>query len=171
MNKILKLAYPYKDKLQQKYNEIILNEKYKYYNCNHWWKYELKIESDNWQTLQCISTDKENNIIGFIEADIDRNIESVSSLQIINFYDINITFSRDLYEFLINLFKKYKFKKINFCVICGNPIENMYDKYINKYGGRIVGVKKEHVKLHDGEICDLKMYEIFKRDFDRCYFK
>lgn len=106
-----------------------------------------------------------------MRADIDRNIDSVSSLHLINFYDTNITFSRDMYKFLIQLFKEFKFRKINFCVVIGNPIEKMYDKYINKYGGRIIGIKKEQVKLHDGEICDLKLYEIFKRDFEKCYKK
>ena len=60
---------------------------------------------------------------------------------------------------------KYNFRKIEFTVIVGNPIEKMFDKYIGKYGGRIVGIGKESVKLPDNLFYDSKLYEIFKVDF------
>jgi len=49
----------------------------------------------------------------------------------------------------------------------GNPIEKMYDKYINKYGGRIIGINKQSTKLQDGNYYDVKYYEIFRDDYLR----
>ena len=80
-----------------------------------------------------VSVDNQDNVIGFLRASIIRTSEKVSSLGIINFYDKNLTFSRDLYQFLKELFEKYNFRKIEFNVVIGNPIEKMYDKYIDKY--------------------------------------
>ena len=45
----------------------------------------------------------------------------------------------------------------------------MYDKYIEKYGGRIVGIFKEDVRLYDGEYYDHKYYEIFREEFIKKY--
>ena len=101
-----------------------------------------------------MSIDKDDNIIGFMGTTINKNRDYVSD-------------SKDLYEFLLKLFNEFKFRKACFSVVVGNPIEKMYNKYINKYGGRIAGIQKEEVILHDGELCDMKLYEIFKRDFDK----
>jgi hypothetical protein len=38
----------------------------------------------------------------------------------------------------------------------------MYDKFIKKYNGRVVGISKESVRLTDGEFYDVKEYEILK---------
>ena len=84
-----------------------------------------------------------------------------------NFYDKNVTFSRDLYIFLTDLFNKFNFRKIEFTVVIGNPAEVMYDRIMDKYGGSIVGIKKLSTKLIDGKYYDVKMYEIFKDDFNK----
>jgi hypothetical protein len=44
--------------------------------------------------------------------------------------------------------------------VVGNPAERMYDKFIEKYNGRVVGIKKNEVKLVDGKFYGLKLYEI-----------
>ena len=41
----------------------------------------------------------------------------------------------------------------------------MYDKFISKYGGRIVGIKQKDTMLFDGKLYDTKMYEIFTEDY------
>ena len=63
------------------------------------------------------------------------------------------------------MFTKFNFRKKSFFVIVGNPIEKTYDKFVSRYGGRIIGVKKQHVKLTDGKYYDKKMYEIFRDDY------
>jgi hypothetical protein len=56
-------------------------------------------------------------------------------------------------------------------VVVGNPAERLYDRVINKYGGRIVGIKEKSTKLIDGLYYDVKLYEIFKEDFDKARIK
>jgi len=164
---LLKPAYIYKDKLQEVYNTIVFNDKYKYYNFDNYWNYILKLSDDSWNDIEMVSIDSQNNVRGFFRAGISRASNKVSSLVIINFYDKNVVFSRDLYQFLKDLFDKYNFRKIEFNVVIGNPAEKMYDKYIKKYDGNIVGIKKESTKLIDGKYYDVKMYEIFKEYWDK----
>jgi len=167
---ILKLAYSYKDKLQQQFQNIIFQEKYKFYNYDNYWYYNVKLSEDSWNDIELVSINNQDNVIGFFRAGISRTSDKVSSLTIINFYDKNIVFSRDLYQFLKDLFEKYNFRKIEFNVAMGNPIEKMYDKYINKYGGKIVGINKQSTKLQDGNYYDVKYYEIFREDYLKSLF-
>ena len=89
----------------------------------------------------------------------------LSLLEKINFSNNKITFGKDLMKALKDIFEVYKFQKINFSVIIGNPIEKSYDRMIMKYGGRIVGVYKNDVKLIDGLYYDRKIYEILASEY------
>jgi len=162
---ILKLAFTYKDKLQSTFQNIVFQNKFKFYNYSNYWDCNLKLSEDSWNDIELVSVDNQDNVIGFFRASIIRTSEKVSSLGIVNFYDKNLTFSRDLYQFLKELFEKYNFRKIEFNVVIGNPIEKMYDKYIDKYGGRIIGVSSKSTRLHDGIYYDVKHYEIFRKDY------
>jgi hypothetical protein len=145
----------------------VFNDKYKYFNIGTYWDYDVKTEDNSWNRLEFVSVDKDDKVIGYLKAGIDRSSYTVSSLAIINFYDINMTFSRDLHQFLVDIFMKYNFTKIEFSVVVGNPAEMMYDKYIAKYGGRIVGTFHKSVSLQDGKLYDVKYYEIFRDDYVR----
>lgn len=81
------------------------------------------------------------------------------------FFDINYTFSKDFRKFLTELFDRYNFNKVSFKVIKGNAAEKMYDKYIEKYNGRVVGYRKNEIMLSDGRYYDDKLYEITKEDY------
>lgn len=87
-------------------------------------------------------------------------------LNIINFEDEpSMTFARDLGQALTDIFEKYYFRKLNFCVIVGNPAEKAYDKMIKKYGGRVVGYRRENTRLFDGKYYDEKLYEVMRDDY------
>jgi hypothetical protein len=162
---MLKLAYTYQDKLNQVYNSIIFQDKYKYYNYDNYWGYTKEVSKDSWNDLEFVSVDKNDNVIGYLRAGISRSADKISTLGIMNFYDINVTFSKDLYQFLNELFIKFNFRKIEFTVVIGNPAEKMYDKYIEKYGGRIVGTRRQSTRLQDNKYYDVKEYEIFREDY------
>lgn len=106
-----------------------------------------------------------DEVIGYIAYDVARGDNSVSGLRIINFSDNKAVFGVDLVKALKDIFEKYKFRKLNFNVVIGNPIEKSYDKMIKKYGGRIIGTYKEDVKLIDGEYYDTKLYEILASEY------
>lgn len=168
---MLDLAYKHKEQLQQKYQEILFNDKYKYYFSSRYRNYDFKINNVSWDGIQMVSINRKHEILGIFEAFIYREGNLISSLSIINFSDkCNIIFSKDLYQFILDLFYKFSFNKIEFLVVCGNSIETMYDKYINKYGGRIIGKRKRTVVLQDGKFYDMKYYEIFQNDF-KYYFE
>ena len=117
--------------------------------------------------MQMVSVDKDDNVVGYLCAYLDRQANKVSGISAINFCDLNMTFSKDFYIFLSDLFTKYKFNKIEWRVVVGNPAEKMYDKIIRKYGGNIIGVQHQSTMLQDRALCDEKFYELFREDYIR----
>jgi RimJ/RimL family protein N-acetyltransferase len=105
-------------------------------------------------------------IIGAIGYCILRDTESVCGLGIINFTD-DPAFCRDVLHAVRDIFERYNFRKLSFCVVIGNPIEKAYDKLALKYGGRIVGVERQETKLCDNKYYDVKRYEILRDDYIR----
>ena len=160
---MLQLAYQHQENLKKLFAEKMIEEKFKYYVAGWYVNYSIELDNNSWNNLEYVSIDKASKILGFLQAGIDRTSNRVSDLKIINFYDTDMIFSRDFMRFLRMLFEELNFNKINFSVVVGNPAEKMYDKYIEKFGGRIVGIKKEHTRLLDGKLYDMKLYEILNR--------
>lgn len=160
---MLDIANKYEKELQELFMNTWFDEKYKYYYGNYY--NEFKVDNSTYDRHQFISKDIKGKIIGYISYNIDRASHIVDGLNIINFTDDKITFALDLKIVLKDIFEKFKFRKITFCVVVGNPIEKSYDKIIKKYNGEIVGIQRKHAKLVDGEYYDVKIYEIFLEDY------
>lgn len=160
---MIDIAQKYTDVLKLRFADIVYDEKYKFFN--NGWSDEYKPSNSTWDTHEFVSIYK-GEVIGYIAYSINRNEYDVSGLKAVNFSNNKITFGNDLIHIVKDIFVKFGFRKLSFGVYVGNPIEKSYDKMIKKYGGRIVGVKKEDVRLSDGEFYDFKMYEIFKRDYE-----
>lgn len=163
---MLDIALNHSEELKQKFRSIWFKEKYKYWaNANYYTEWEA--QQNTWEEHQ-ITSIKDGKVIGYIAYGIDRSSDVVRGLNIINFQnETSMTFSMDLGIALRNIFEKYKFRKLCFSVIIGNPIEKAYDKLCQKYGGRIVGIQKSNVKLIDGDFYDEKLYEIFLEDYKK----
>ncbi len=162
---MLKLAYSYREKVNKQFEKIAFNERYKFFSLG-WWNYEMEISNNSWNNIQMVSVDADNNIIGFFSADIIRHCNKACCIQVINFCEeVNIIFSKDLYQFLDELMTKHNLRKIEWTVVIGNPAEKIYDKIIKKYNGRVIGIRKESVTTPDGVFRDEKEYEIFKDDY------
>lgn len=157
-------AFNYAEELKKKMLATWFDEKYKYYNFNTYY-FDLKIDDETWNKHQFVSVDKEGNIIGYIKYNVNRQTCNCNNLSVINFTDNKFVFGMDLGQALTDIFERFKFRKLTFSVIIGNPIEKSYDKMINKYGGRIVGIYRQEVKLIDGEYYDEKLYEITRDDY------
>lgn len=160
----LEFAVEHDHKLQTLMRKAMLDEKYKYYFYSSYFRYDTDVPRDSWNHLQMVSV-KGNEIIGLLGAYIDRETRNVTDLYAINFSNINYTFSKDFRTFLTDLFDKYCFNKVSFKVIKGNDAEKMYDKYIKKYNGRVVGFRRNEIVLLDGKFYDDKIYEITKEDY------
>lgn len=160
---MLDVAQKYTDQLKSLYADIVYDDKYKFVNSG--WVDEYKPSDTTWSTHEFVSLNSKSEVIGHIVYEINRNTYSVCGLTVINFSDDKMTFGKDLSKIIKDIFLKFNFRKLSFGVYIGNPIEKSYDKMILKYGGRIVGVKKEETKLMDGKFYDFKMYEVLRNDF------
>lgn len=163
---MLDMAIKYEPQLQGLFCDIAFDDKYKFFS-GSCWSEKYVAETSTWNKHEFVSVHN-GVVLGYLKYSIDRSNETAYALQIINFsYKDNIQFSKDLYQFLVDIFEKFQFRKLKFCCYVGNPIEKMYDKYIDKFGGRIVGIYKEDTKLIDGNYYDLKEYEILRKDYKK----
>ena len=163
---MLDFAIKYKDKLQPMFVDTWYKEKYKYYqyttHCN-----TPEFKDSTWDYHDYVSLDSQGNIIGNLYYRVDRVTENVSNLCIINFSDNEVIFAKDLLQVIKDIFEKFNFNKLSFSVVIGNPAEKGYDKLIQKYNGRIVGIKEKETKLFDNNYYDVKCYEILKENYLR----
>jgi|GEM_PF-928578 len=159
---MLKPLIQYVERAKRLFIDTWCDDKYKYY-CSSW-NGTLEAAENDWEVRELVSIDKYGEVIGFIHYKIDRQSYFAYDFAIVNFTD-NITFGVDVLKAIKDIFTKYNFNKLRFNVVCGNPVEIKYDKLIHKYGGRIIGVRKNEVKLSDGKVYDEKMYEILKEDY------
>lgn len=163
---MLELAIKHKSALEQKYADIAMDTDYMFgFFCS--WRGELKIAPDNWHKQQFVSVNEQGEVVGYLKYNVDRDTRNVNGIHILNFKKDTLctTFSRDFRQMIDDIFSKYQYNKIIFSVAIGNPAEKMYDKYIEKIGGRIVGIYKEELRMMDGNMYDEKMYEVLSRDY------
>jgi len=156
------------DELQKKYIKHVYDKKFKFaFNLNYH-NITLKIDKDDdWNRMHFISYDEKNNhIIGYFKLSLDRSIKSIDSMIMVNFdSNINPIFSNDCKDLINKIFMEYNFIKIKWSVVVGNTYaEENYDKFIKRYGGRIVGIFKNDT-IVDNKLYDMKHYELMREEF------
>lgn len=163
---MLEPAIVYENELRMLFRSTWYKDRYKFWNCANYYE-DWQASYSTWVKHQFASV-RNGQVIGYIGYEINRaDADEAYALNIINFEDHpSVTFARDLGKALTDIFDKYKFRKLSFSVVVGNPIEKSYDKMCNLYGGRIVGVKKKQVRLIDGLLYDEKLYEVFREDYE-----
>lgn len=164
---MLDVAIRYQDQLIDKFRSVWLKERYKFWTGTSYFDDWQPINS-TWVDHQFVSI-RNGEVIGYIGYAINRaDGDIVHDLNIINFEDKpSVVFAQDLGQALMDIFEKYNFRKLNFCVIAGNPAEKAYDKMIKRYGGRVVGYRKENTRLFDGKYYDNKLYEVMREEYFR----
>lgn len=118
------------------------------------------IDETTWNGHQFVSIGKAQKILGYMSASVDRGARFVNNLSLISFDKNAMTFIRDFQRFLWRLISYHNYRKIKWSVTCGSPHEKTYDKLCVKYGGRIVGVFEKENLLEDGQLYNVKYYEI-----------
>lgn len=161
---MLDIACKYELELQGLFCDIIFDKNYMFYTGS---SYRMKYEADvnTWEQHEFVSLDKDKNILGYIAYNINRDSMVADGLRIVNFTNKKAVFGRDVMIALDEIFTKFNFRKLCYCVFIGNPVEGTYDRLTEKYGGRIVGVQYKENKLLDGNYYDCKLYEIFRDDY------
>ena len=160
---MLSPTYLHKDQVDKLMLLSFYNETNKYYYCSEYTNYE-NISNDktsNYNEISMVSiSDDDKTIHGILYAYIDRPERKISNMSMIKFKEDSILFGLDFLEFLRYIFFERNMYKVEFGVIIGNPVEKMYDKFIKKYGGKVIGIKKKTRMLADGKYYDRKLYEI-----------
>ena len=164
---MLDVAIRWQNQLTDRFRSVWLKERYKFWTGTSFFE-EWTPDESTWVNHQFVSV-RYGKIIGYIGYVINRaDGDVVHDLNIINFEDEpSMTFAMDLGQALMDIFEKYNFRKLNFYVIVGNPAEKAYDKMIKRYGGRVVGYRKENTRLFDGKYYDEKLYEVMREDYFR----
>lgn len=161
---MLEVAQLHVEELDRLQKGIWFDKKYMYWNNSTYYE-QMQIGENTWDSHSFASINKTGEVIGYISYSISRPDNVVTGLSIMNFTDDMITFGKDLRTVIDDIFVKFNFDKIDFTVVRGNPIEKSYDMLIKRYGGRIVGYREKEVRLIDGKMYDLKMYEIFRKEY------
>ena len=163
---MLQPAIKFKQEIERLQYETWFSEKFKYWNADLFYD-NIEITEDTWNKHQFVSV-YDGQVIGYIEYDIARNTRHVRNISILNFScdpRSKAVFGADLYRAIKDIFELYKFRKIQFSIIIGNPVEQSYDRLVHRLGGRIIGVYKDDVVLIDGQYYDRKLYEICASEY------
>lgn len=163
---MLARAYAYKEALSRQLIKAADDPYYDNLWAEGWIGFNIEVRDDTYYKHQFVSLDSVHNVIGYLDASIDRSTNSINNIIIANFQKKdNITFAKDLKDFFLRIFLRYNYRKVSFSVVVGSRNEKIYDKFIGRYGGRTVGVFCQHRRLQDGSISDMKYYEIMREDF------
>lgn len=162
---MLDLAAKHACDLRLKFIDITFDERFMFYNMNDY-RDEYTSKDSTWNRHEFVSLDSEGNIIGFIGYDIHRVDRRADSLCVVNFtLKPNLIFSKDLAQVIDDIFCKFNFRTLTYCVIVDNPACKIWDKFTDHYGGRIVGDYKKIHCLLDGRFYDKRVYQLLRDDY------
>lgn len=156
---MLKNALLYEDQIRNKFYNIWYDNKYEYYFSSDY-RMDFKIPKNGSERRDFVSIDSENNVLGYICYRIKADVRLVYEFGAINFSSNKITFGFDLKQVIDDIFMKFNMETLEFSVVCGNPIEKSYDRFIEQIGGKVLCIRHNRVKDLAGNIHDDKLYEI-----------
>ena len=128
------------------------------------------LEDDEWSKIQRVSLNKEGKVIAYFLANINRTSSRINSLYLIKFksdndYDSDIA-KNDLKEFVEGLINSPIFRMIEFIAIRENPANNLYEKWLEVYGGKRYLIEK-YTLLPDGKYHDTYLYIIPTKSYNK----
>ena len=163
---MLQPAILYKEEVSYKLHCTWLDEQYKYLYCDGYVD-DWKIEESNWLYTQLVSI-YDDKILGYIQYKNNRQSNNVCGLVIVGFEN-DARFVRDIVQAIDDIFNRFDFNKLNFSAVPENPAAKIYDKYIERLGGRVVGIYEKDWKCWDNKFYDRKIYEIMKSNYHSLY--
>lgn len=156
----------YEEEIKRKMWEIWYDEKYQYYFGGNWRNdFSLADNPGDWQKRAFAVLSNSGELLGYISYSVDNELGVAQWFGAVNFSNNKLEFGRALQQVITDCFLKFGMEVVEWCVICGNPIERSYDRMCRRLGGRIIGIRHHRAKNLAGDICDDKMYEILREDF------
>lgn len=160
---MLKNAMLYKKELQNALIETWYDPKYQYFYGSDWRGiFEM---NDDGNRRDFVSVDKDGNLIGYIGYCIITRTRLATDFGIINFTDDVMTFGLDIRTAIDDAFMKFGIETIEFAMICGNPIEKSYDRIVSRAGGQCLCTQHARAQDLEGNLCDVKLYEITRAQY------
>jgi len=161
---VLEYAKKHELKLRELFLDIAFDPFYMYMH-NYPYREDFELPK-NTVDQNCFVSIWKDQIIGYIEYQIGRYENKVYGFYAVHFgKEHPYIFGKDLITSVRDIFEKYGLNKVNFAVVIGNPVEKTYDKLINKYGGRLLGIWKQECRLIDGKLYDMKDYELLADEY------
>lgn len=156
----------YEEQIRRKMWEIWYDEKYQYYFGGSWRSdFSLADDPGDYQKRAFAVLNNNDDLLGVIKYSVDNEMRVAQWFGAINFSDDKVSFGKAMRQVIMDCFLKFGLEVVEWCVICGNPIERSYDRICEKLGGRIIGVRRHRARDMAGNICDEKLYEIIREDF------
>ena len=162
---MLRPAQLYESELQTKITGIWYDESYLFWNSVG--SNSIDLSKDNWSTHQFVSVDKDNHVIGYICYSVDWCVMSADHFGAVSFNRGNITFAKDLYQVIVDLFEKYHMNRIQWFAFADNPAIRSYRNFIKKHGGVECAYYRQSDKLMDGKLHDSVCFEILAKEFKK----
>ena len=161
---MLKPAQLYREQLREKELENMYNLRDMYWHASCGIEVN-EMEDHNWNVHRFVSVDNNDNIIGYIIYEVNHISLSVNGFGIVSFDKGNITFIKDIYQVVYDIFYKYNFNRLEWCCYADNPAIRGYRKFIKRVGGVECGYKRQNKMLLDHTLHDTVEFEILKNEF------
>ena len=163
---MLDYAYFHKERLKQAWAKVAMDPQFKFIAPGSYTNLDFDLKFNTFSKVQCVSLSAKGEIIGYFDVSVDREAYYAYGLWVINLAGLpDNTFTSDLTEFIRVLFTTWNFQKLKFSVVVGDPSEITYDEFIKKYSGRIIGVNRRDIRLPDGKLYDIKLYELLRENY------
>ena len=159
---MIKPAQLYAEELKRLYCETWYDSKYMYYR-SYVGTEDLHLPDNNYEH-HAFAILENNEVIGYVTYKINWAAKVVYNFGIISFKQ-SLVFGKDLMKIIDDVFIKYNMNKMEFWAYKDNPVIKHYYNFINKFGGREVGILKQTGMLMDGKLHDSVMFELFRDDY------
>lgn len=162
---MLKPAQLYEEQLK----EAALNEWYKPENIYYGGvgNININVRPDNDDVHQFASVDEYGNVLGYICYNVDWVTMNAYEFGVMSFKRGSVTFLRDVYQAICDIFEKYHMNRFSFSCMADNPVLRGYRRFIKKHGGRECAYFRQIAKLQDGKVHDSIYFEILAEEFNK----
>lgn len=148
-------AYHVADELKRLWTDFIYSPRGRWLTITSY-RHQLTIDDTEWIRMQrAVICD--GRIVGYLGASIDRDVRRVDQLVAANFIGGHTGFALALRAFVREL--RSSFEVLHWSAVADAPSAAMYRR-ATRYGVRVVGVQRRAVRLTDGSLHDLELYEI-----------
>lgn len=112
-----------------------------------------------------VSVSDNCDVLGYIGYSIDWTSKSAYNFGAMSFDIGNITFAKDIYQAIEDIFLKYHLNRMAWHCYADSPHIRGYRNFIKRCGGRECGYYRQATMLLDGKLHDNVMFECLSSEF------